>query len=486
MSDEAGVNRGMRNLNISDSNILEEIHSEIVQFAGEELRKCQLSKLLRALHETVNLKEETDFQRLVKAIADKIGPAGSSVSYGCYEGLSAISKVTHYLADLIEDLNHEGDVQRAWMLEQFVWLIDALRTSGWESTDASVMVWRDGSVVSEHFPKQIIFECHCESKNKNFTDTLIQGDLKGIHNTTGTRLVDILNLHVHQNNPTEHIIKTNRLAKKELLADIGPGGFLYCSVELRKKGGGNIVSRRKAIKYPDEQRYGACALTFKLGKVEKLKNNYHLYKLGTKSYRREWSQCILFEKTEQEGRVWKLLDEGTKKFHTVEAVNTTDDKILWDLKYCDASDCKSWTHPTLVFSEPLSLDKIGCRFEIHQCIVDKRCLECRIVLEKRGYVKAKRVPQEGNRLSNLNIPFEIEGNLQSLTVKIKTGKPSFKVQPIVSLYVFAFSVPPSQRKSLRKIQTDNGIFKPKQFRKIESFWERCNNYHYEDWTTDFE
>jgi hypothetical protein len=495
---------------------LGEINSTIVEgilppLDGGILRIYQLSNLLGALLESVHFKRETDFLRLTKVIADKVDSIkeGSSIS-----GLkNPLSTVTHYLSGVIEDLEYKGEAQRTWMFQQFVSLIDALRTSGWESTmDASVMIWRDAGYY-RHFPKNFKFVCSCGTEGNNFEISFTRKDLAStlFHFTSAIGLLGILELgYNYEENPLGHkfFIKTNRYTKKEVLSDIGPGGFLYCDIVFSKPletmESVRDIHRRHKMVGPSERRYGACSISFTLEYEVKLKDQYHLRKLGTKSHKKKWSQYILIERKNKQidESVWKVVDEVSKKVYSVDAMITpTDDTVLWNLKYCD--NCMSWSHPTLVFSEPLRLDKIGCHFDVHRCDASKRCLECRIALEKKGRVRARKVAPTGELgdFLNLQIPLEGDATWESLIVKIekeekltskgktivkKVEKLTSKIKPDVSLYVFAMSVPYQQRGRLKTMQEQKQIFTiADQFEKIERFWDAEGDFHYVDWTTDF-
>jgi hypothetical protein len=477
------------------------------------LRAHQVSRILGALHENVLWKSEADLWVLINTIRSDFRPEEIAV-----QGLEPISLVIHRLADHCQGLkgrlneegrdekneegrdekneegrdekneegrdekNEEGrdEKTRGWICQQLTGFIDALRTSGWESTNASIMIWRD-TVNSEHYPKMLEFKCTC-NRTGYVEVELTPARLADLqHNTTATRLVQILNLEAN-NKDHRFIISRNRSAKKELLADIGPVGFVYCSVQFNKTEIKALDGT--SIMGPLEQRYGGCALTFTnaLQGTSWKPEDYNFYKMGSKFYSREWSQLILVERkgcNEGTARKWKLVDEVSKEVHTVNAEEGPG--WPWILKYCGRANygCFAWTHPTLVFPEPLRLDKINCTFGPHQCIANRRCLECRIALERKGNVKATKVsPSTSDEL----VPLSIPGPANELFVKN-----TYKVKPIVSLFVFALSVPPHQRLVLEQMQAGEKVFDDVQFKKIQDNWklEEAENCHYVAWTTSF-
>jgi hypothetical protein len=477
MAEETNLARELAAVKISEKK-LEEIFWLVKNPDGDELRTVQLSEILDALVETVKKKTPKEFRNLKKRIVDKVGSD---------EELNPLSKVLHYLADVIQDLVKKN-INTGSVVEKFVSLIDALRMSGWESTGASVMIWRNLGGPTLH-PNELKFQCKC--RKETYFDVKINFErLAGLqHNTAATWLIQILNLGEYKNS-TGHkfIISPNRSVEKELLADIGPAGFVYCGVQLTKEE--ETAMRSKYIDRPFQQRYGGCALRFDHGGLGKSENpECNFYKLGTKFYDREWSQLILVDskrRKEIAGRKWKVVMELSKTFYTVERVKDTkeDPAWPWTLKYCGEKGCWNWTHPTLVFPEPLRLDKITCTFSTHQCIANRRCLECKIAIDKNGIVRATKVSAAGKQ-PNVELNF-LGQDGRKLTEKTNHG---WIVFPIVSLYVFALSVPLEQRGFLIEMQADGNkkeVFNKDQFTKIQGFWkDEAEDCHYEDWTTDF-
>jgi hypothetical protein len=484
---------GVAALTISEDNlgeILETVKGVGTPPEGEPfLRAYQLSKILSVLLETILWKPEKDLQVLIDRICQQFQSRGSQVPWP-----ESLSIVIHRLAVNVQNLTgrlqkegRRGKDQTTWIFQQFACIIDALRTSNRDSTDVSVMIWRDTG-EAKHFPNELVFNCACPCTKSHVEVKLTAERLAGLkHNTSGTRLVDILNLEgYNEASPTDHkfIISGNRSAKKELLADIGPAGFVYCGVQFTQKEK-TEVGELKTFG-PLEQRYGGCALsTTNEPKQVKSWNpeDYNFYKMGTKSYTREWSQCILVDRKrlgESVEREWKVVDEVSKKVLAVETINITGEGWSWILKYCIPFCAFFWTHPTLVFPEPLQLNNITCIFDIHQCIENKRCLECKIALEKGGNVKATKVsPSTSEELVPLSIPGPAEELFK---------KNTYKVKPIVSLYVFALSVPPKQRGRLQNMQAEQKVFTDDQFKEIEGFWKNkekeWTTYYYKDWTTN--
>jgi hypothetical protein len=451
----------------------------IVKNVATEFREFRLFHILNSLVKTVEENDEEKFLYLIYKIVYKLDSI---------EALNPLSKVIHYLADVIQDVK-KSQIETTSVVGEFVSLIDALRNSRWGSTDASVMIWTNIGDPTI-FPKMFTFQCNCNTEY--FEVELSLERLAALqHNTTAMRLIQILNLLKYNENSTVHkfLISQNRSAEKEWLADIGPVGFVYCGVQFTEEEETDITESR--IYGPLEQRYGGCALKFNHGQLGGPENSeeYNFYKLGTKSYAREWSQLILVDRkrpNENVGRKWKVVDEASKEFHTVEAMTNTEEDPSWPwiLKYCKQKGCWKWTHPTLIFPETLRLDKITCTFGTHQCIANRRCLECKIAIDKNGNVRATKVSAAGKQPNvELNIP-DLDG--RRLASNTNHG---WTVFPIVSLYVFALSVPLVQREFLINMQADGNkkVFNDDQFTEIQGFWNRdeAEDCHYQDWTTDF-
>jgi hypothetical protein len=447
----------------------------IVKNFATEFREFRLFHILQSLVETVEQNDKEKFLGLIDKIVYKIDSV---------EALDPLSKVIHYLADVIQDVK-KSKIETTRVVGEFVSLIDALRMSCWGSTDASVMIWRNIGDPSI-FPKMFTFPCKC---NREYFEVKLSLERLAAlqHNTTAMRLIHILKLLKYKENSTVHkfLISRNRSAEKERLADIGPVGFVYCGVQFTEEEETDLEDTR--IHGPLEQRYGGCALKFNHGQLNP--EEYNFYKLGTKSYTRECSQLILVDRkrpNENVGRKWKVVDEASEEFYTVETMTNTNEDPSWPwiLKYCRQYGCWKWTHSTLIFTEILRLDKITCTFSTHQCIANRRCLECKITIDKNGSVRATEVSAAGNHPNvELNIP-DLDG--RNLFTKHIWG---ITVDRIVSLYVFALSVPLEQREFLIDMQADGNkkVFDDDQFMEIQGFWElpEAKDCYYKDWTTDF-
>jgi hypothetical protein len=386
------------------------------------------------------------------------------ISLGCGEDLSPISRLIKGIVRIVEHFTGTGMDSLCAEIADFV---DALRVSGLQGTIAPVIVWQN-AYGCRHFPAQLKLPNATEAENNNgdiFTMRLGWDRLPYLnHSMEARRLLPMLNLEGGFGYGHRFQIMTNRVAEKGILSDIAPSGLLYCGVQVNRA---DLPKAFRASK-PFENRYGSCVLTFNYEKMMD-GNRTSWFELGTKFYTREWSQLILVDgQCNTEVHVIDLKDCSVYSVLPIHNING----YVWKLSYNSRDE--SWTKPSFVFAEPIYPN--NC---IAKCIQNKRCLECKLILEGNGSIKARKIVQ----LPNLELRAETFRRSFPIHSQFYQAVQGYNVKPDLAIFMFSLSVPVSQRGMLYQMQAERGVFDAEQFGIITGCWQCCPTEYYDNWST---